>query len=82
MKQWSKQGAMDRPAYRFKIGQRVFHHVKTRPGGARTGPFTIVGIVRQPDGEVLYRIKNRTQEQLAHQKELKLSLSKSISADE
>jgi hypothetical protein len=73
---------MDRPTYSFKIGQRVFYHAKDRPSGARTGPFTIVGMVRQPDGEILYRIKSRTHEHLAHQKELKLSSGNSILADE
>ena len=74
---------MDRPAYSFKIGQRIFYHAKSRHQGGRTGPFTIVGMVRQPDGEILYRIKNTTEEHLAHQNELKLSLgNKSTSADE
>jgi hypothetical protein len=55
---------------------------KNAPPGGRTGPFTIVGMVRQPDGKILYRIKNRTQEHLAHQSELKLSLGKSILPEE
>ena len=72
---------MDRAAYNFKIGQCVFYRAKAQPG--RTGPFTVVGIVRQPDGEILYRIKSRTQEQLADPKELKLYLAKNnILADE
>jgi hypothetical protein len=73
---------MDRPAYSFKIGQGVFYHAKGRPRGARTGPFTIVGMVRQQDGEILYRIKSRTHEHLAHQNELKLSVGKNIKLDE
>ena len=39
-------------------------------------------MVRQPDGEILYRIKSRTEEHLVHQKELKLSLDKSILDEE
>ena len=40
------------------------------PRGTRTGPFTIVGIEREPDGVTLYRIKSQTHEHLAHQDEL------------
>ena len=67
---------MDRPTYRFKIGQRVFHRAKGRPG--RTGPFTIVGLVRQSDGATLYRLKNKAEECTAREDELKLYLGKSV----
>jgi hypothetical protein len=67
---------MDRPTYAFKTGQQVFHHSGGLPGGERTGPYTIIGIVRQSGGTVLYRIKNSTREQLAHESELKLALSR------
>ena len=42
--------------------------------GARTGPHTVIGLVRQSDGTILYRIKDATREQLAHESELKLAL--------
>jgi hypothetical protein len=67
---------MDRPTYRFKIGQHVFYHAKARPHGGRTGPFTVVGLERQSDGVTLYRIKNRTHEHLVREDELKLSLAR------
>ena len=49
---------MDRPTYRFKIGQHVFCHAKARPHGGRAGPFTVVGLERQSDGVTMYRIKS------------------------
>jgi hypothetical protein len=66
---------MDKPTYTFKIGQRVSYYAGGRGRGSRTGPYTIAGIVRQPEGEILYRIQNRAHERLAYQNELKLSLS-------
>ena len=69
---------MDRPVYRFKIGQHVFYHAKGQPRGRRTGPFTIVGLERQPDGVTLYWIKSRTHEQSAREDELKLSLERPV----
>jgi hypothetical protein len=65
---------MDRPTYRFKIGQHVFFHAKGGPRGRRTGSFTIVALERQSDGVTLYRIKSRTREHLAHERELKPAL--------
>jgi hypothetical protein len=34
----------------------------------------VIGITRQPNGTILYRIKNSTREQLAHESELRLAL--------
>jgi hypothetical protein len=67
---------MKRPAHTFKIGQEVFHRTGGLPGGKRTGPYTIVGVVRQSSGTTLYRIKNSRREQLAHESEMKLTLSR------
>ena len=65
---------MERPTHTFKIGQQVYHHVGSLPRGNRTGPYTIVGMVRQSSGIMLYRVKSSTREQLAHESELKLVL--------
>jgi hypothetical protein len=65
---------MERPTHTFKIGQQVYHHAGGLPGGKRTGPYTIVGVVRQSGDAVLYRIKNSKHEQVAHESELKLAL--------
>jgi hypothetical protein len=67
---------MDRPTYTFKIGQQVSYDAGGRNHGKRTGPYTIVGIVRQSGGGILYRIKSRTHEHLAFAEELKLVLPK------
>ena len=56
---------MDRPTYTFKIGQRFFYYAGGRALKKKTGPFTVVALVRQPDGETNYRIKSRTHEDLA-----------------
>jgi hypothetical protein len=66
----------------FKIGQDVFHHSGGLPGGKRTGPYTIVGMVRQSSGTILYRFKNSRGERLAHPDELKLVLSRAKKASE
>ena len=58
----------------FKIGQQVYHHTGGPPGGKRTGPYTIVGLVRQSSGTILFKIKSASREQLAHESELKLVL--------
>jgi hypothetical protein len=50
------------------------------PGGKRTGPYTIVGLVRQSSGTILFKIKSATREQLAHESELKLVLMRSRKA--
>ena len=36
----------------------------------------IVGLVRQPSGIVLFKIKSATQERLAHESELRLALKR------
>ena len=65
---------MERATHTFKIGQQVYHHAGGLPGGKRTGPYTVIGVVRQSSDAVLYRIKNSKDEQLAHESELKLAL--------
>ena len=65
---------MKRPIHAFKIGQQVYHHTGGPPGGKRTGPYTIVGLVRQSSGTILFKIKSASREQLAHESELKLVL--------
>ena len=67
---------MDRPTYTFKIGQQVFYYAGGRALKKKTGPFTVVALVRQPDGETKYRIKSRTHEHLALADELRLVLRK------
>jgi hypothetical protein len=68
----------NRPQYTFKIGQQVYRHIggPVSRGGKRTGPHTIVGVVRRPDGASLYRISGPGGEQLAHESELKLALKR------
>ena len=61
---------MDRPA--FKIGQFVSYYAKG--SRIRTGPYSVVGLFRHPDGRTLYRIKSRTEEHLANADELRLAL--------
>jgi hypothetical protein len=73
---------MERPGHTFKIGQQVYHHARSLPGGKRTGPYTIIGIVRQSSGVPLYRIKSPAREQLAHESELKLALRPTRVSDE
>ena len=63
-----------RPTHTFKIGQQIYHHSGGLPGGKRTGPCTIIGVVRQSSGIILYRIKSSGREQLAQESELKLAL--------
>jgi hypothetical protein len=62
--------------YAFKIGQQVYHQAGGMRGGKRTGPFAVVGIVRQSSGTVPYRIKSATREQLADGAELRLALTR------
>ena len=61
---------MEKSTHTFKIGEQVYHH----SGGTRMGPYTIIGIVRQSGGTILYRMKGSVREQLAHPSELKLVL--------
>ena len=65
---------MKRPVHTLKIGQRVYHHPGGPQGGNRTGPYTIVAMVRQSSGVILFKIKSATREQLVHESELKLAL--------
>jgi len=67
-----------RPRYAPKIGQQVYRHTGGAPsrGGKRTGPYMIVGMVRQADGASLYRISGPKGEQLADASELKLALGR------
>jgi hypothetical protein len=67
---------MERPTYTFKIGQQVAYYAGGRTHRKRTGPFTVVALVRQPDGVTKYRIKSRTHEHLALADELRLVLPK------
>jgi hypothetical protein len=64
---------MKRLGHTFKIDQQVYHHAGGLPGGQRTGPYTIMGIVWQSGGTVRYRIKCSNYEQLTHESELKLA---------
>jgi hypothetical protein len=73
---------MKRPTHTFKIGQQVYHHTGGRPRGNRTGPYTIVAMVRQSSGTMLYRLKSSTREQLAHESELKLVLMRAKKASD
>jgi ABC-type lipopolysaccharide export system ATPase subunit len=73
---------MKRPIHAFKIGQQVYHHTGGLPRGKRTGPYTIVGLVRQSSGTILFKIKSATREQLAHESELKLVLMRSRKASD
>jgi hypothetical protein len=73
---------MPRPSHTFKIGQEVYHHSGGLPRGKRTGPYTIVGLVRRSSGETLYRIKSASREQLAHPDELRLVLMRSRKASD
>ena len=67
---------MDRPTHTFKIGQQVFYYAGGRAHGKKTGPFTVVALVRQPNGVTKYRIKSRTHEHVALTDELRLVLPK------
>ena len=62
----------NRPRYAFKIGQQVYR----RHGGTqRTGPYMIVGMVREGDDRpFLYRLSGPAGEHLAPESELKLAL--------
>ena len=67
---------MKRPIHAFKIGQQVYHHTGGRPRGNRTGPYTVIGLVWQPEGKVRYRISSRTRNALVDASELKLALKR------
>jgi hypothetical protein len=59
--------------YAFKIGQQLYRHSARKRGGARTGPYVIVGMVRQSD-LVLYRVKSPAGELLVDGAKLRLAL--------
>jgi hypothetical protein len=65
---------MERPIHTFRIGEEVYHYAAGMTRRSRTGPYTIIGLVRQSSGTILYRIKSLSREQLAHPSELKLVL--------
>jgi hypothetical protein len=73
---------MEKPTHAFKIGQQVYHHTGGPPGGKRTGPYMIIGVVRRSTGETLYRIKSSSGEQLAQPDELKLVLARAKKASD
>ena len=73
---------MSRTAHIFKIGQEVYHHTGVFQRGKRSGPYTVVGVVRRSTGETLYRIKSSSREHLAHPDELKLVLVRSRKASD
>ena len=64
----------NRPRYAFKIGQQVYRHTGAPSRGTqRTGPYMIVGLVKQ-DSAFFYRLSGPRGEQLAPESELKLAL--------
>src|ERR1700753_2986484 len=67
---------MNRPIYAFKIGQQVYYHPGGGPRGKRTGPYIIVGLVRQSSGVILFKLKDGAREQLAEASEMKLALKR------
>jgi hypothetical protein len=70
---------MDRRTYTFKIGQSVYYGVKG--WRSRTGAYFVVGLLRHPNGTILYRIRRGSEEHLANGDELKLALGQPL-ADE
>jgi hypothetical protein len=64
---------MAKPAHTFQIGQQVYHHSGGPPGGTRTGPHTIIGLLWQPGSAVRYCIKSTTREQIVDESELMLA---------
>jgi hypothetical protein len=65
---------MAKPAHTFQIGQEVYHHSGGLPGGTRTGPYTIIGLLWQPGSAVRYCVKSTTREQIVDESELKLAM--------
>jgi hypothetical protein len=63
------------PLYTFKVGQRVFYYAGGQAIGNKTGPFTVLTLVRQPDGQIQYQIGMRSHEHTAREDELTLLLS-------
>jgi hypothetical protein len=67
---------MERTQYTFKVRQRVHYYPEGRASNKMTGPWVVVGLVRQPDGDVRYRIRSRSNELIAREEELKLVLAR------
>jgi hypothetical protein len=63
---------MAKPAHTFQIGQQVYHHRDSLPGGTQTGPYTIIGLLWQSGGAVRYCIKSTTREQIVDESDLEL----------
>jgi hypothetical protein len=63
---------MPKPPHTFKIGQQVYHHRDSLPGGTQTGPYTIIGLLWQSGGAVRYCIKSTTREQIVDESDLEL----------
>ena len=73
---------MERTWHRFRVRQRVHYYPEGRASKKLTGPWTVLGVVKQPDdGEVRYRIKNRSTELVAREEDLKLVLRRSKKTD-
>ena len=64
---------MAKPPHTFKIGQQVYHHRDSLPGGMQTGPYTIIGLLWQSGGAVRYCVKSTTREQIVDESDLELS---------
>ena len=56
---------MQRSRHRFGVRQRVHYYPEGRASKKLTGPWTVIGIVRQPDCDVRYRIRKRSTELVA-----------------
>ncbi len=67
---------MAKPAHTFQIGQEVYHHTGGLPGGTRTGPYTIIGLLWQPGCAVRYCIKSTTRERIVDESGLKLAVGR------
>ena len=67
---------MQRSQHRFRVRQRFHYYPEGRASKKLTGPWTVIGIVRQPDGDVCYRIRKRSTELVAREEELKLVLTR------
>ena len=64
---------MPKPAHAFNIGQHVYHHSGDQPGGTRTGPYTIIGLLWQSGSAMRYCIKSSTREQIVDESDLQLA---------
>jgi hypothetical protein len=65
---------MPKPAHTFKIGQHVYYHPSgDLPGGTRTGPYTIIGLLWQSGSAMRYCIRSNTREQIVDESDLQLA---------